>query len=237
MTLIIQLINKNLNRNETKGVIVGTKLDEALEENLALQGLEYEAPHKIYNSSSYYMPVSVMTYQEAIDMKKEIASANNYGYSLMSLTNVMFLDSTWTKTHWLLDKKAAIGDIKIRGIYSYDKDEKIDSNYKYLLFEIGFEDSNKDGHLNNEDLHDLYISDLNGENLLKITKNIDLIHYEFNDSYSSVLIQYKERDNSLKEEHKLLKFGEYQIESGEFVEYRNVNTAIKEYHSKINTEK
>jgi DNA primase len=182
----------NKKKHQPKGIIVGKKFDEAVKQNLALQGLEYDSPSKIYNSNTFYMPVSIMTYKEAMDMKNAIASANNYGYSLMKLSNVLFLDSTYSETRWLLDKKASIKDINIRELNNYNKDEELDTNYRYLLFEIGFEDSNNDGLLNNSDLHDLYISDLNGENLTLVTNKIDVIDYYFQELYSSIFIRYTE---------------------------------------------
>lgn len=234
---LFQLISKNQNKkkHQSEGIIIGEKFDEAVEQNLALQGLEYDSPRKIYNSNIFYMPVSIMTYKEAMDMKVAIASSNNYGYSLMKLSNVLFLDSTFSKTHWLLDKKASIKDLSIREPYNYNDDEELDTNYRYLSFEIGFEDSNNDGLLNSLDLHDLYISDLNGENLTQVTEKIDVVNYNFQKSYSSIFIQYTERNDSISEEHKLVKFAKYQIEAQTFIEYKSLNNTIQDYHSKLNS--
>lgn len=222
----------NNNEDQPGGIIVGEKFDQAAEKNIALQGLEYGSPQKTYNSNALFMPISIMTYKEAMEMHDAISSANSFGYSMMRLSNVLFLDSTFNNTHWLLDEKASIKDLSIRHPSGYD--DEIDTNYCYLSFEIGFEDSNKDGLLNWLDFHDLYISDVNGKNLKKITSEIDVIDYEFRDQYKTVFIKYTERNDSVSEEHKLVKFGKYHMNSEQFVEYNSLNETILEYRTQMN---
>src|SRR4028118_573210 len=55
-----------------EGVLVGEKLKGALVKDAALQGLQYEAPFSIYNSTNLYMPLSVMSYEEAKILKEEM---------------------------------------------------------------------------------------------------------------------------------------------------------------------
>jgi len=230
-TVIYKNVRKTTPRQE--GIIVGEELDNAIEQELELQGLEYDSPARIYNSNSYYMPVSVMTYEEAMAIKTAISSANSFGYSMMKLTNVLFLDSTFNQTRWLLDRKASIRDLYVREPNLYKDDEEINPNYQQLIFEIGFEDSNNDGLINNHDFHDLYVSDLNGKNLTKVTEGIDILDYHFEENYSSIFIRYKIRD-TIPDEHKLVQFGKYYIDSQEFKAYENLNNSILDYRSTIN---
>lgn len=230
---LFQMLERRFNKSEDKptGIIVGDELNQAKKQNLSLQGVEYSSPQEIHNSKGKYLTVSIMTYEEAKVMEMAISSSNNFGYSLMNISNILFLDSTLNKTHWLIDRKASIRDLDIKGNYGSKKD--IDTNYKYLAYEIGFEDSNHDGLINSEDYHDLYISDLNGKNLSKVTENIDLIQYEFQNKQSSIFIRYVERNDSIRLEHKLKKFAVYDIERGEFKTYDQLNKTLEQYQESL----
>jgi hypothetical protein len=52
-----------------ESIIVGDELEKAKDDSLALQGIMYESPEEIYNSTNFYLPVSVMTYEEAKEFK------------------------------------------------------------------------------------------------------------------------------------------------------------------------
>jgi len=61
---------------EPESIIVGDQLERAKRDTLALQGLSYETPpQKIYNSTNMYIPISVLTYEEAKKMREASESA------------------------------------------------------------------------------------------------------------------------------------------------------------------
>ncbi len=227
--------NRSYEESRSKGLIVGEKLIKAVEAKFALQGLEYNTPDRIYNSETYYIPVSIMTYEEAQEMYDAISSANNYGFGLMRVANVLFMDSNMENTHWLLQKKAAISQVEIREHRELKYEEKIeiDTNYKRLLYEIGFEDSNNDGLLNQEDHCDLYFSDLNGYHLTQITKGIDIKSYHYANNYSRLKLKYTARNDSIKEEHKIVMFGYYDFELEKFIESTEINNTLSNYLNEI----
>lgn len=209
---------------EQKGAYVGEKLTEAKSEGLALQRITFEWPQRIYNSTNYYLPVSAATLKEAKVMKQAISSAGDISWRLLQVFNVVFLDSNYNVIRNLVDKKASIIDIKMPwGRYH----EKIDTTIKNIAYLIGFEDTNKDGELNLNDKHDLYISDLEGKNLVKATHQIDLLEYRFKEQHSKIFIKYKER-NDKKEEHKNIKFGVYNISTSNFQPLVNLNSTLTE---------
>lgn len=216
--------------NIENGIILGERLEGAKIDSIALQGLFYESPVGIYNSTYYYLPISVMTYNEVKDLRKYASSANNLSLSFQHIMNVVFLDNDFEVKSTLLDKKASIIEIEIRERYGYDK--KIDITVKNIGYLIGFEDSNRDGKLNSTDNHDLYISDLNGQNLVQATNDIDIVSFEFINSNTEIMIRYKER-NDLKEEHKKIKFGMFDIRSSEFKNLSSLNATIQKLENKL----
>lgn len=221
-------------KHETQGIIVGEKIDEAMAKNVEIQGLHYYSLRSILNSNSQYLPVSVNTYKEAMALEKVISSANNISGSTRKVTNILFMDSTLNETHWLLNKKGLIHEWEIRSESYFEEKKENYTHYKHLLFEIGFEDNNNDGLIDSEDYSDLYISDLNGKNLLQITENMDIVRYEFEDDYNTIFIEYTLRNPAIKKEHKLVKFGQYNIATKEFTSFHNLNKALKEYRESIN---
>jgi hypothetical protein len=198
---------------EPESIIVGKKLESAKQKDLALQGLYYNAPQDIYNSTNLYLPLSIMTYKEAKEVEQAASSANDLSLSFYNIFNVVFLDKEYHVIGKLLDKKASITDIHIpSGNYN---SEIIDTTVKHIAYYIGFTDTNKDGLLNREDSHDLYLSDLSGKQLTQVTSGIDIENYYFQKDHSQLLIIYKERTNQ-REEHKRNKFAIYEISKKQF---------------------
>lgn len=224
--------NEEEEENEyyTENITVGERLEKAKEKGLAIQGLTYDRPRGIYNSTNYYLPLSVMTYEEAKVVKEIVSTQDNASASLYNYFNVLFLDKDYNVIGKLLDKKASISDIHTLWVYS--KDNYIDTTAKYMAYLIGFEDSNNDGNLNSLDHQDLYISDLAGKNLVQVTYNKNIVEFDFINSHSEIFIHYKER-NEIKDEHKRLKFGRYHIETGKFVELKDIDKALSEIEEQL----
>ena len=169
-----------------------------------------------------------MTYKEAKDVRKAISSAGDFSMSVLQIFNVVFLDSNYQVIRNLLDKKAFISDINI----PWGGREKVDRSIQNIAYEIAFEDSNNDGKLNNDDNMDLYISDLDGGNLLQVTKNIDVKSYEFINDHKDLIIRYKER-NDEREEHKKVKFAFYNIATSSFKPLLELNNHLEELEKQL----
>ncbi|NOS94567.1 MAG: hypothetical protein HOP30_21865 [Cyclobacteriaceae bacterium] len=223
---------------QSESIIVGEELEDAKRDSLALQGLTYESPIDVYNSTNYYLPISVMTYEEAKLYKEAVASAGDispdaYGNNYF---NVIFFDMHYNVIGQLLDKKASITEIFINhghDVYRYDYQEKeVDKTVRNIAYSIGFEDSNKDGKLNSLDNHDLYVSDLDGKNLKQVTKEIDVLDYQFINSNSEIFIRFKDRSN-IRDEYKYVKFGLYNVESGIFKELKDMESKLLEIEKKL----
>jgi len=227
--LIFALVNitKDFFSNRNKydeGLYIGEKIEKAKEKKVALQGLRYYTPSSLYNSSNSYLPISLLTYEEEKAIYEAASVANDIGSSLLKYVNVVFLDENYQLIGSLLDKKASILEIEPQRDSNYN-DNKVDETVKYIAYLIAFEDSNKDGKLNSADNHDLYISDLNGKNLQKITHNLNIDRFEFKKSNSQIFIKYTSREN-IREEHKKQDFAIYNIEEGKFVNLKSLNNEL-----------
>lgn len=199
-----------------RGIIIGKKLETAKKDSVALQGLKYYSPMTLHNSKNSYLPISLLTYDEEKRINKMVSVANDIGEGLLKYVNVIFLDENYQVITSLLDKKASIFKIVPQRKNYQNKSQEVDKTVKYIGYLIAFDDSNKDGKLNSADNHDLYISDLNGKGLKKVTDNIDIIRFEFIKSNSQIFIKYTEREK-IREEHKKKKFTIYNLKSSTFL--------------------
>ena len=221
-------VSKELFPNRKKfpdGIILGEELKEAKKDSVTLQGLKYYSPRDLYNSKNTYLPISLLTYEEEKRINKLASVANDIGDPLLKFVNVIFLDKNYQVITSLLDRKASIFQIEPqRKNYKLERNE-LDKTVKYIAYLIAFEDSNKDGKLNSADNHDLYLSNLSGKNLKKVTNNINLDRFEFINSNSQIFIKYTEREN-IREEHKKQKFAIYDIESSKLLNMSSINKEL-----------
>jgi hypothetical protein len=219
---------------ESEVIIVGDELEQARRDTLALQGLSYETPpRKIYNSTNMYIPISVLTYEEARKMRDVSERAGDFNPAWFNYFNVLFLDKEYNVIGQLLDKRATISEIFVNeGDHYYDGQRTIDKTVKNIAYRIGFDDTNKDGGINYLDDQDLYISDLNGQNLVQVTSKKNIVDFEFINSNMQIFIRYKER-NDLRDEHNILKFGVFDIGTNTFKELKEIEKTLIDIESKL----
>jgi hypothetical protein len=219
---------------QPESVIVGDDLKKAKHDSIALQGLSYETPpEQIYNSTNMYIPISVMTYEESKNLREASQRAGDFDPGWFNYFNVLFLDKDYKVIGQLLDKKATISEIIINGgRYYYDEKRAMDTTVKNIAYRIGFDDTNKDGKLDYIDDQDLYISDLSGQNLTRVTAQKDIADFRFINSNSQIFIRYKDR-NELRDEYNPLKFGIYDIATTTFKELKEIEEKLMEIETKL----
>lgn len=214
-----------------ESVIVGESLEQAKKDSVALQGISYGDPIPVYNSTNFYLPVSVKTYEEPKRVSK-LAYGNSMkfddDYSDQHI-NVLFLDKDYKPIGKLLGKKASISEIRI-GYNQYGRDEEVDKTVKNIAYLIAFEDSNKDGRLNSDDDHDLYISDLEGLGLTRVTAKQEVVSYDFVKSNSAILVKFKEKGSD-RDEHKNTRFALYDIAAKTLTPLADVHKSLEEIES------
>ncbi len=132
-------------------------------------------------------------------------------------------------------KKATISEIIINEAsrYYYDGARTVDTTVKNIAYRIGFDDSNKDGKLDQGDYQILeYISDLNGQSLTQVTFQKDIVDFEFINLNTKIFIRYKDR-NEMRDEYNHLKFGIYDIETKTFNELKQIEERLVDIESKL----
>lgn len=229
---LIKNVYESIDKEENSGLIVGEELNSAIDENKALQGIFFEELNGIYNSSNYYLPISVGTFEEAREISRGKISGNNFSYSESQIVNIVFLDKNLEVSRTLLDKKACITGIDIKYKYHED-DENVDTNYKYLAYLIAFSDNNNDGFLNSSDYQDLYISNLDGQELVQVTQDKDIESYEIDNQKNEILITYKDRKSKRKREHRLKQFCIYDIQTKQTKELVSLNKKLLELEQQV----
>ncbi|MFY0631889.1 MAG: hypothetical protein JXR05_16115 [Flavobacteriaceae bacterium] len=208
-----------------RGLIIGEELEEAKKDSVALQGLKYYYPNNLYNSTNQYLPISLLTYEEEKNLLKTIRVSNDVGSHFLKYVNVIFLDKNYQTIGSLLDKKASITEIQPQYKSTGYNNEEIDKTVKYIGYLIAFNDSNNDGKLNSSDNHDLYLSDLSGKNLKKVSNDIDVKSFKYIKSNSKIFIEYTARID-MREEHKKKKFAIYDIESSRFLNLSSIDKEL-----------
>ncbi len=124
----------------------------------------------------------------------------------------------------MLDKK---GIIRTSDFPSND----YDSTQKKILYEIGFEDTNKDGLLSGEDKADLFLSEKDGSRLTKITSDIDISSYDYRMDHTVFINYFKRNDPSKK---RRLHFAIYDISTGTTKQLTELDKAIDQVKEILN---
>lgn len=222
-------ISKDIYRSNRKaipeGVIVGEELEEAKNAEVALQGLKYHNFIELYNSENMYLPISLLTYEEERVINKFASTANDVGDVLLKYVNVVFVDENYKVIRSLLDKKGSIYNIEPQRKSNGYNNKKLDTTVRCIAYLIAFEDSNKDGKLNSADAHDLFISDMSGGDLTKVTNDINIDDFDFINSNSEILIHYTDR-SELREEHKRKKIAIYNIKKRKLIDLSSLDKEL-----------
>jgi len=199
-------------------------------DTLITQGLRYNTPKNIYNSTNYIITVTPKNYKNP---KIQESGQFNFegGSSLMMkgmsepeeyYVNLLFLDNDYKVIGRLVDKKAAIENITIP---IGNNGEKKDSTVKNIGYLIAFHDSNHDKLIDWNDKYDLYITDLNGKNLTQVTRDVDVKEYEFINDHKDLFISFTER-KEIPDEHKVLRFSIYNIETNKLRNLTDIDKAL-----------
>lgn len=192
-------------------------------DTLMTQGISYDNPESIYNSSNLLIKVSPRTFEDPklLDLSFESGSYSKMGSTEYCL-NLIFLDPEYNVLTILVDKKASITNITIPSYYDSENPDTTVKNIGYL---IAFDDSNKDGKIDYEDNYDLWVSDLNGKELTRVTHDIDIRSFEFIKNHKKIFISFTERQD-IPEEHKFTRFALYDIKSGQIKFFTHLDKAI-----------
>jgi hypothetical protein len=129
--------------------------------------------------------------------------------------NLLFLDKDFNITGKILDKGGSILNMFIPNRLS--DDENLISQINNLSFFIAKEDTNNDGRINRKDQHYVYVSDLDGKNLTRVTDR-KVKQYQWINNNKEILLTFDNGD-----ETETLEYGIYNIETKKIKETKSLN--------------
>lgn len=135
---------------------------------------QYEKPIILDSTSQILIPIST----ELLERKTSYSKDGYYSDDFPRYWNVLFYNRSTGKTNLLTNQKFRISEIYAKNSNDEYREKENILNGK-ILYEISDIDYNKDGKLNSHDPEFLFISELDGNGLQRISpKNEDLVHYE-----------------------------------------------------------
>ncbi|MCL5247631.1 hypothetical protein M4I21_17570 [Cellulophaga sp. 20_2_10] len=209
--LLFELVNDKFKKDSNEFLEYETPIvKESIEENNDYK-IRFSSVIKIPNSENYIVAEYKDLGNNAI-LEREI----ELPYSVPTFTyNLIFLDKNFDEIGKLLKNEASIKSMHIPNAYS-NKNEEI-KEIKYLSFYIATEDSNEDGEINSSDQHYVYISDLNGKNLIRLSDR-KVKQYQWINNSTEILLTFEDEINSGK-----LDLGVYDLKTKTLRNTKNLN--------------
>lgn len=175
--------------------------------------IKYSSPIKLPNSEFYYVAVE----KKYEDDYETIDIENSPNMVKMNTINILFLDENFQNSGKLLSKNASIKSMFIPNRKT--EDSKLKKGINNISYFIAKSDTNEDGIINRFDQHYVYLSDLNGQNLNKVTDR-KVKNYQWINDNKELLLTFDNVKDSSK-----LEYGIYNIDSKKIRETKNINPA------------
>ncbi|WP_296315546.1 hypothetical protein [Winogradskyella sp. UBA3174] len=134
-------------------------------ENLSEFSILNSEPIKIPNSELYYVTVEKKYRSQDGEMDIEIAHTPNM--VRQNTINFLFLDKQQSELGKLLPGNGSITSMSVLNRFTENPEEL--KQIKHIAYYIATKDTNEDGIIDSADQHYVYLSDLNGKNLKKVT--------------------------------------------------------------------
>lgn len=136
---------------------IATARDDAPRRGEA-RAIRYEAPRAIWKSTAR---IVLIRYGEAFERPSPELGSALYSRSYTPYVNVIFLEPGDGPGRLLLDRPALIKTVD----FPRSKDDSLQS---WITYEIAFDDTDRDGGLDEDDAASLYVSDLHGGALHRV---------------------------------------------------------------------
>ncbi|SDY06676.1 hypothetical protein SAMN05444411_1186 [Lutibacter oricola] len=131
--------------------------------------------------------------------------------------NILFLDENYNIVRKLLEKDSSIKKMFISNAYL--NKEETQEKLKFLSFYIAKEDTTGDDKINEYDKHFIYVCDLNGKNLTKVTDR-EINQFQWISEGRELLIQFEQRDENGNQN---LRYGIYNIKNKSMIEPKSID--------------
>jgi len=169
------------------GPLVGKKIEKALADSLALQDISFGIPRTV--GTTQYCVIHIVSKDLATptritESERYVRIAPSWERNVLRIggtINLLFAKQDGSEPRLLLDRKALItsSDIPSEG----------DSLQGLNLYRIVIKDTDNDGRLTHNDRSDLYVSDLNGQNLRQITGDkLNVLQYRLSMERKKIFI-------------------------------------------------
>lgn len=158
-----------------------TQIDSILEKFR----FKYEKPIILDSNDQVLIPISTEFIQKRKSYSKVSYEYNEYP----RYWNVLFYNTKSNETRLLTEDKYRISSISTKN-NAKEHERKLKSLDGKILYKIGDIDYNKDRKLNQKDPEFLFISEIDGTNLKRISPiNEDLIHYEVVPNSNQIILE------------------------------------------------
>ena len=196
--------------------------------------LVYQEIKNIPETSIRVLPVSKQGFEPFIDESNEIVHLPG-GDEINRISdndvNLIFLDIDYRVINTLLDRRAFIHSAAspMAGVSTNTLDPRV----RNIIYLISFEDSNNDGLLNESDSADLYISSIDGSNLVQVTSGSFVRDYRFINNNTEILITFQNRSSSAGQP---MRFARYQIATETLVEMSDLHEELSRVENLVRTD-
>lgn len=165
---------------------------------------EYGTPITLESGSQMLIPISTKRLKRNRIYSKDGYSADYFP----RYWNVLFYDLSTGKTNLLTKEKISISEIYAKK-YNHNNYQEHETTLKdKILYKISDIDFNKDGKLNSLDPEFLFISEIDGSKLLRISPlNEDLVYYEVIKATNEIILSTRRdlnNDSLFNNEDKLI---------------------------------
>ena len=189
--LIIGLFSCKERKSQIENIETENLTQKKIDSILNKFEFKYENPIVLDSTNQILFPIST----KLLKRKETYSKDGYYEYDLPRYWNILFFNRNTGKTKLLTNKRFRISEINT-------KKDKNNTYYQQklledkIIYKINDIDYNKDNKLNSKDPEFLFISEIDGSNLQRISPlNEDLIYYEVIEETDELLFQTRRDTN------------------------------------------
>jgi hypothetical protein len=182
------------------GPLVGTAAQPQGKDSLVVQDLGFDFPIPVGTTGLMVVSVSIRDLTSAVprsDLRiqspeeSNLSSYSKFAPPQRAMVNILFLRRDGSESYPLLEKRAFIKRADIPA--------ETDSLRRFLLFDIAFDDTDRDGRLTPQDSSRYYISDLDGHRLVPLVdRAFELSSYEESSDHKSIYLLLRHKVENVK---------------------------------------
>lgn len=159
-------------------------------QNLSNFSIQNSEPIQIPNSEFYYVTVEKKYQYEYGEIDIDIEHSPNM--VRQNTINVLFLNKQQSEIGKLLPENGSITSMSVLNRFTENVEEL--KQIKHIAYYIATKDTNEDGIIDSADEHYLYLSDLNGRNLTKVSDR-KIKSFQWSNQGQEMILTFDQKDN------------------------------------------